>query len=201
MSSNLNDQGKKVWFGDSLDITFRLIRHDDAALLKEFFLSHSKQTVLHRYFAPLNELTVAQIGKFVDLDFKNDTAIVGLVPFHGRERMLCVGRYFRDPATNSAEIAITVHDDFQGQGIGTFLLRNLIRIARAHGIEELTADVLVDNPAMMRLLHRCSDELEISVDAGVYHVIFPVGKRMFVNAKSLTKIGRKEPAAQAIGAL
>ena len=174
MTAEVTEKGKKAWFGHHLDIFFRPIRHEDTALLREFFHSHSAQTILHRYFGPLRELSPEQISRFVDLDFSNDMAIIGLVPFEGRQRMLCVGRYYRNPGLNSAEIAITVHDDYQGHGIGTFLLRNLIRIARAHGIERLTADVMADNHAMMALLRKCSDKLDVTLDAGIYHVTFPI---------------------------
>lgn len=182
-------KGTKAWFGHHLNIFFRPIRHEDAPLLQEFFQSHSAQTILHRYFAPLRELSTEQISRFVDLDYSNDMAIIGLVPFQGRQRMLCVGRYFREPVANSAEIAITVHDDYQGRGIGTFLLRNLIRIACAHGIETLTADVMADNHAMMALLRKCSDKLDISLDAGIYHVTFPIQAR---NVATMPKSAKRD---------
>jgi GNAT superfamily N-acetyltransferase len=167
-------QVEKFRFGGDLEVSFRLIQPGDADLLTEFFHSHSKRTIIYRYFTPLRELTAGQIHKFVDLDFENDTAIIGLASIRGHKRMVCVGRYFRDQQSNSAELAITVHDDLQRRGLGTFLLRQLIRIARAHGIDKMTADVIADNHGMMALLRNCSRNLEISLEAGVYHVEFPV---------------------------
>jgi acetyltransferase len=164
-------------FKGHLEIFFRPIRAADADLLRELFRSHSKETILHRYFAPLGELSPEQMTSFVDLDYKKDMAIIGLVPFQDRQRMICVGRFFRDASVNSAEIAITVHDDYQRRGIGTFLLQTLIRAARDLHIETLTADVLSDNRAMMRLLRNCSNKLAITLDAGVYHIAFPVGRK------------------------
>jgi acetyltransferase len=163
-------------FPGHLDISFRPIKPSDAKLLRELFASHSQQTIIHRYFAPLKELSPEQVTHFVDLNYQRDMAIIGLAQFQHRQRMLCVGRFFRNPGGKSAEVAITVHDDCQGRGIGTFLMRILIPIAREHGIEQFTADVLVDNHAMMRLLRKSSHNLTVSMDAGVYHVICPLGK-------------------------
>jgi GNAT superfamily N-acetyltransferase len=153
-------------------IHFRPIQPQDEARLKELFYSHSEETIMHRYLSPLRHLSPAQVQKFVALDYRNDFALVGLVPHEGRERMICVGRYFRDPSGTEAEIAITVHDDFQHHDIGTFLVRTLVGIARERGISAFTATVLADNAAMMHVFRKVAGQIEVSLEEGVYQVRF-----------------------------
>ncbi len=62
----------------------------------------------------------------------------------------------KDPAV--AEVAFIVGDDYQGRGIGTFLMRALIVTADYVGVHRFTARVLSDNHPMRAILNRFDAE-------------------------------------------
>jgi protein lysine acetyltransferase len=57
-----------------------------------------------------------------------------------------------DPAV--AEVAFIVGDDYQGRGIGTFLMKALVVTADYVGVQRFTARVLTDNHPMRTILDR-----------------------------------------------
>lgn len=164
-------------FKDGLKIDFRPIQPKDEALLKELFYSHSEQTILQRYLGNIRHLPHEQVQKFVTLDYHNDFALVGLVPHEGRERMICVGRYFHNPANRDAEIAITVHDDFQRRGIGTFLAQTLVKIAKENGMAAFTASVLADNQAMLHVFRKLADKMEVKSESDIFQIRFELADK------------------------
>ncbi len=96
-----------------------------------------------------------------------------------KEHVVGVARYRRlrspvpDTLTVKAEVAFTVLEEEQGRGIGTLLLEHLAIIARAQGIAELEADLMIDNAKMMEVLQNSGFKLRESPDDGVHHVLFP----------------------------
>src|SRR5512132_3459978 len=59
-----------------------------------------------------------------------------------------------------AEMSVLVSDAAHGLGIGTLLLEHLAAHARDRGISDFTAEVLVENSTMARVLTDCGFDLE-----------------------------------------
>jgi RimJ/RimL family protein N-acetyltransferase len=68
----------------------------------------------------------------------------------------------------TAELALTVRDGYQGAGLGRRMLGALVQRARQDGLKRLRADVLLGNTPMLRLLLRCGCALTAPVED--YHV-------------------------------
>jgi ribosomal protein S18 acetylase RimI-like enzyme len=63
-----------------------------------------------------------------------------------------------------------VVDEYQGQGIGAALMRHLAAIARAAGLEELIAEVLPDNIAMLKVFEKSGLRVSTTREPRMVHV-------------------------------
>ena len=78
------------------------------------------------------------------------------------------GRYVVvEPGT--AEVAFGVVDEYQGQGIGAALMRNLSSIARQAGLNKLIAEVLASNDAMLKVFERSGLQMSARREDSVIH--------------------------------
>lgn len=70
-------------------------------------------------------------------------------------------RFVRDERDSStAEIAFTVGDEYQGRGIGTYLMGAVAVAGRAAGVKKFSARVLAENLAMRRIFDRAGARWE-----------------------------------------
>ena len=78
-----------------------------------------------------------------------------------------VARLIQVHGTNDAEVAIVISDDWQGEGLGTMLLHDLLEIGRSEGIERLFGYVLPENDAMQHICHKlgCAMRYSATEDA------------------------------------
>ena len=67
-----------------------------------------------------------------------------------------------------AEVAFIVRDQWQNHGIGTFLLKYLVTIAKRNSIAGFTAEVLIDNKQMMAVLHKSGCKIRSQLQDRVY---------------------------------
>ena len=97
------------------------------------------------------ELSPAELRYLVDVDHHDHEALGALE--HPGGPGVGIARYIRQPSDpQTAEIAVTVVDDWQGRGLGTELIRQLSRHAWQAGIRRFTAVAAADNVAAVRLL-------------------------------------------------
>jgi len=153
---------------DGTQVNFRPMHPTDEPRVRDLFYALSQQTVYYRYMTYIKRIPQKQMQHFVYVDHRTEVAIVATVPEAHGEDMIAVGRYYLDAKTNRAEVAFVVRDAWQGRGIGTFLLKHLITIARRNGIAGFTAEVLRENKAMQHIFNDSGTKVSSRLSDNVY---------------------------------
>jgi ribosomal protein S18 acetylase RimI-like enzyme len=149
MSEAIN-YATREFLSDGRPIEVRAIRREDEADMLAAVEKTSPQSLQRRFFVMKRHFSDKERAFFMDVDFKNHVAIVAVAEEDGNEVIVGGGRYIVfEPGR--AEMAFVVIDTWQGRGIGSLLMRHLIRIASAAGLNELTAEVLPENGAMLKV--------------------------------------------------
>lgn len=161
---------------DGEKILVRAIRPDDKTRLLEHFHALSPASVHSRFFSMRRNLSDADLVKLTELDFQLQVAVVVTTGEGDGERFIGVGRYIRETDLKRAEVAFAVRDDYQGHGVGTILLEQLAKIARAQGVEMFEADVLAENRQMLGVVEQSGFKAHRKSDSGVVHLIMPIAE-------------------------
>jgi len=152
---------------DGTLLNFRPIHPTDEPRMRDLFHKLSAATIYYRFMGYQKFVSRRQIQDFVYIDHRNDVTIVGTLPEAHGEDIVAIGSYYLDPKTNLAEVAFTVADKMQNHGIGTFLLKHLMRVARRNGIRGFTAEVLVENKAMQAVINKSNTKVSSRVGNNV----------------------------------
>jgi RimJ/RimL family protein N-acetyltransferase len=150
-------------------IEIRALEPSDREALLAAARRTSDQSLYRRFFALRRDFSDAEVESFVIVDFVDHVALVAVMREDGREIIAGGGRYIM-VRPGVAELAFTVVDEFQGQGIASALLRHLAALARAAGLREFLAEVLPSNTAMLRVLERSGLRLQQRRENGVVHI-------------------------------
>ncbi len=159
---------------DGTSVIIRAIRPDDKNRIVEAFKNLEPESIYTRFFGFKSELTDEELKAATEIDFEKSVALVVTIPASkGGETIIGGGRYIMYDSPNGlrrAEIAFTVEEDYQGQGIASSVLRHLIDIAREKDVAWIEADVLAENIAMLAVFSSSGLPMKKSFDKGVAHV-------------------------------
>jgi RimJ/RimL family protein N-acetyltransferase len=137
---------------DGRAIEIRALRPDDQEDMLAAVDRTSVQSLQRRFFVPKRGFSDKEVSFFMNIDFTNHVALVAQVDEDGRPVIAGGGRYIVT-WPGQAELAFVVVDAYQSKGIGTALMRHLLAIARDAGLKELTAEVLPENAAMLKVFN------------------------------------------------
>lgn len=156
---------------DGTQLYVRHVKPGDKDMIAKAWLKLSQKSQQRRFLAPKPRLTSGDLRYLTEIDGHDHVALIAL-RLHEPHRLVGVARYVRladDP--EAAEVAVTVADSMQGQGIGKQLGVLLADEARGRGVKRFTASVLAENTPALRLLRALSDRLESHIDHGVSDLV------------------------------
>ncbi|MEQ1518561.1 MAG: GNAT family N-acetyltransferase, partial [Usitatibacteraceae bacterium] len=140
---------REVRLKDGTALTLRPIRPDDSELEHAFVAKLSDASRYSRFQHSLTALSPELMARFTQLDYDREMALVVLTP--GADEIVGVARYFPNSDRVSAEFACVTADAWQGRGVATLLMTELIACARAAGYASLDGMVLSGNKNMLTL--------------------------------------------------
>jgi ribosomal protein S18 acetylase RimI-like enzyme len=166
----MNDRTATTMLVGDQSLTVREITIHDIERLRRMFGRLSPDSVYRRFFSPIQEPSRSALLWLTSVDHTSRDALVAL----DGDEIVAVARYDGRVGTNRAEIAVTVEDAWQHQGVGKRLTKRLAVRAAEHGIESFEATVQPDNRPALGLLRKLSPDAAVRFDQGEYAAVMPI---------------------------
>jgi GNAT superfamily N-acetyltransferase len=172
MMAGTCEPAREIVCADGTRVRIRAIRGDDASRLMALHERLSVQTIYRRFFTVIKRLPADWAHRLATVDHMGREALVvehGPPGGPGADRG---GPIRADRRSRVGGSRVRGGGPVAGQGIGTALFRELLRVADAHGIRRFRALVLADNPRMVDLIARLTEIRSRSLDHGILTLDF-----------------------------
>ena len=168
---DLADPEQGVTLRNGAAVRVRAIRPDDEPRLMALCRRLSPRTVYQRFFS-FRRLLPEEAHALANVDDRRRMAVVAEVDDGQEPELIGVARYGPSNEGTTADIGLVVADGWQGLGLGSLLLEEILHAGEQRGIHEFSADVLTDNRRALRLLARHTAIERRTVAGGVTSVVF-----------------------------
>src|ERR1700694_845734 len=135
-------------------LTVRFVEPRDGDALQGYFRSLSVRSRYNRFLGAMSELPQTELDHFIHAGEADRFSVIATMTIDGFESIVGEARYAFNADTDSFEFGLSIDDRWQGQGIGSALLRNLQCRAAAFGAKRLFGDTLRSNDVMIGLARK-----------------------------------------------
>jgi RimJ/RimL family protein N-acetyltransferase len=160
----------EVELRDRRRVRLREIRPDDREEVRQAFDGLSRESRYTRFMSNVKELSPRMLERAVHVQTERELGLVAEIDAPDGIDIVAGARYYIQPDGGRCEFAITVADGWQGVGLGSRLLPELIQAARVRGLERMDGFVLAGNGSMLNLARR----LGFTVDTDPHDVMVKI---------------------------
>jgi acyl-CoA hydrolase/GNAT superfamily N-acetyltransferase len=152
---------------DGEPVTIRPAKPVDERRIQEHFYNLDKDDVVSRFFHEKTSFVHDEVKGVSLIDYIKDLTVVAVVGEFGFGRIVGIGEYLLNPASNEAEIAFSISKSYQKKGLGKILLNKLAAAARDNGIAGLMAYTSAQNRGMIKLFKILPYKVDSFFDGGM----------------------------------
>ncbi len=135
-------------------VVLRPALEQDLQLHGAYFDGLSKESRYNRFFNPTPKITAKMLEYLLHADPRSHVALMAACTSGEKETVIAEAHYKVAADGGSAELALSVADQFQGLGLGKLLLDRLVCAASRAGLGRLAGDTLATNNKMLRLARK-----------------------------------------------
>jgi len=156
---------------DGTSVEFRPLFPSDELEYRNFFYSLEEKTIYYRFFYKMKIFSHEVVQQqWASVDYRKNMSIIGIVQSRGYKEIVALGSYAQE-TDEYAEVAFVIREDYQGMGIGSYLLEKLEMIARENEYKGFMATVLRENFAMIHVFKKRYPKAKMTMNAGSELVI------------------------------
>jgi|JRHI01.1.fsa_nt_gi acetyltransferase len=132
-------------------VLLRPVLPQDLDLHGTFFNGLSEESRYNRFFNPMPKVSAKTLKHLTHIDHGSHVALIAELISGDEEMVIAEARYQVEADGASAELALSVADNFHGLGLGKLLLDRLVFAASRGGLGRLVGETLATNDKMLRL--------------------------------------------------
>ena len=155
---------------DGTTMTIRRAGPGDYEPVRQLHEAMSPDNLYFRFFSVSRAAPEQEARRVCREASPSHGALLGLLG----DQLVGVASYELTGDAGAAEIALAVADSMHGRGIATLLLEHLVSLARARGVQVLTAEALRENSAVLQVLGDAGLAVRRRFDGGVVELTMPI---------------------------